>query len=158
MKSPLRATIFILFSFLCIPLHTRGESWFGATVNINGADAVADLKQMSTEKLEQLKVILLVTLNYGLNEARLIPGHALGTTCMIGAISMYWQALNDYLNDTATTDEGKQLIRKKILGKIKAGSGFFTLGTAIFYYNSNLAQHLLGYDPKATEKVMKTLA
>lgn len=82
------------------------------------------------------------------NEMRLVPVYAVGTTCMIASINMYWQALNDYLNSTETEPEAVQAAHKKIFRKIKAGLVFSALGVATMYKSHALAQLFTGYTPE----------
>lgn len=133
----------------------------GNNLVTSGTKIIDTGKQTATElldvRMEQLRIFGLNfeqkqigIINYIINNIRLAPGYVAGTACLVGSIAMYWQALKDYLDGTDTDAKAQEALRTKIIGKIKAGTGFLVLGAFTLRFNRQIAHTFLGYEyPKA---------
>lgn len=119
-------------------------------------DGMEKLTAFSSQFKQEVKQDQIDFLHSVINHVRLVPGYAAGTACLVGSIAMYWQALNDYLNNTDDSPEVQEDLHKKLVGKAKVGTGFLILGVFTLRFNRQIAHTFLGYEypavlPKAEE-------
>lgn len=141
MKQHSKKATLALATLLALSTACPLSAWWEATVKTDTTESMKQAKEVIGElaKLFPVKHIL--------NEMRVVPVYAVGTTLLIASVNMYWQSLNDYLNITETDPIKLQALRKRVLGKLKAGLAFSAVGIGTLYKSHCLAALCTGYNP-----------
>ncbi|MBS1986978.1 hypothetical protein JST99_03535 [Candidatus Dependentiae bacterium] len=141
MKQHSKKTNLVLTALLALSTACPLSAWWEATVKTDTTESMKQAKEVIDElaKLFPVKHIL--------NEMRVVPVYAVGTTLLIASVNMYWQSLNDYLNITETDPIKLQAFRKRVLGKLKAGLAFSLVGIGTLYKSHYFAALCTGYNP-----------